>query len=141
MNNIEKTELESIVRRIVNEKLNFCGVKSVNLTEVSVREEDRLNTGNPSHKVYTRDVFTLEESPRLGCGIMEMTDTTFDWNLQYDEIDYVIEGTLSIMCNNSVTTANAGEIILIPKGSSIKFSVDGFARFMYVTYPANWAEM
>jgi len=72
---------------------------------------------------------------------MEMTDTTFDWNLQYDEIDYVIDGTLNIICNNTVKTANAGEIILIPKGSSIKFSVDGFARFMYVTYPANWAEM
>ena len=139
--NIEKTELESLVRRIVNEKLNSCGVKSVNLTQIPVREEDRLDTKNPSHKVYTRDVFTLEESPRLGCGIMEMTDTTFDWNLAYDEIDYVIEGTLSIMCNNTVTTANAGEVILIPKGSSIKFSVDGFARFMYVTYPANWAEI
>ncbi len=139
--NIEKTELENLVRKIVDEKLNVSGVKSVNLTEVSVREEDKLDTGNPLHKVYTRDVFTLRESPRLGCGIMEMTDTTFDWNLQYDEIDYVIDGTLSIISNNSVTTANAGEIILIPKGSSIKFSVDGFARFMYVTYPANWAEM
>jgi len=139
--NIEKTELENLVRKIVGEKLNVSGVKSVNLTEVSVREEDKLDTGNPLHKVYTRDVFTLEESPRLGCGIMEMTDTTFDWNLQYDEIDYVIDGTLNIICNNTVKTANAGEIILIPKGSSIKFSVDGFARFMYVTYPANWAEM
>lgn len=139
--NIEKTELENLVRKIVDEKLNVSGVKSVNLTEVSVREDDKIDTGNPLHKVYTRDVFTLVESPRLGCGIMEMTDTTFDWNLQYDEIDYVIDGTLSIISNNSVTTANAGEIILIPKGSSIKFSVDGFARFMYVTYPANWAEM
>ena len=139
--NIEKTELENLVRKIVGEKLNVSGVKSVNLTEVSVREDDKLDTGNPLHKVYTRDVFTLKESPRLGCGIMEMTDTTFDWDLQYDEIDYVIDGTLSIISNNSVTTANAGEIILIPKGSSIKFSVDGFARFMYVTYPANWAEM
>ncbi|MBR5518405.1 MAG: DUF861 domain-containing protein [Clostridia bacterium] len=139
--NIEKTELENLVRKIVGEKLNLCDVKSVNLTHIPVREEDRLDTGNPMHKVYTRDVFTLEESPRLGCGIMEMTDTTFDWNLQYDEIDYVIDGTLSIISNNSVTTANAGEIILIPKGSSIKFSVDGFARFMYVTYPANWAEI
>ena len=139
--NIEKTELENLVRKIVNERLCVCGVKAVKIPEIPVREEDRLNTGNPAHKVYTRDVFTLEESPRLGCGIMEMTDTTFDWNLQYDEIDYVIEGTLSIVCNNKVTTANPGEIILIPKGSSIKFSVDGFARFMYVTYPANWAEI
>ena len=139
--NIEKTELENLVRKIVGEKLNVSGVKSVNLTEVSVREEDKLDTGNPLHKVYTRDVFTLEESPRLGCGIMEMTDTTFDWTLQYDEIDYVIEGTLSINCNGTTTTAHAGELILIPKGSKIQFSVTGFSRFLYVTYPADWANL
>ena len=139
--NIEKTELEKLVRQIVSEKLGVCGVKAVKIPKIPVREEDRLDTGNPAHKVYTRDVFTLEESPRLGCGIMEMTDTTFDWNLQYDEIDYVIDGTLSINCNGTTTTAHKGEVILIPKGSEIQFSVDGFARFMYVTYPANWAEI
>ena len=139
--NIEKTELEKLVRQIVSEKLGVCGVKAAKIPEIPVREEDRLDTGNPAHKVYTRDIFTLEESPRLGCGIMEMTDTTFDWNLKYDEIDYVIEGTLSINCNGKTTTAHKGEVILIPKGSSIQFSVNGFSRFLYVTYPANWAEI
>lgn len=139
--NIEKTELENLVRKIVNEKINGCGVRCVKIPQIPVREEDRLDTGNPSHKVYTRDVFDLSESPRLGCGIMEMTDTTFDWTLQYDEIDYVIDGTLNINCNGTTTTANKGEIILIPKGSKIQFSVDGFSRFLYVTYPANWAEL
>lgn len=139
--NIEKTELEKLVRQIVSEKMCTCGVKSVKIPEIPVREEDRLHTGNPAHRVYTRDVLTLEESPRLGCGIMEMTDTTFDWTLNYDEIDYVIEGAVSIICNGRRTTAKAGEILLIPKNSKIQFSVDGFARFLYVTYPANWAEI
>lgn len=139
--NIDKTELEKLVRQVLNEKLSICSVKSVKIPEISVRECDKLDTGNPSHKVYTRDVFTLEESPRLGCGIMEMTDTTFDWTLQYDEIDYVIDGTLSIICNGQVKTAQKGEVILIPKGSKIQFSVNGFARFLYVTYPANWSEI
>ena len=139
--NIEKTELEKLVRQIVSEKLGVCGVKAAKIPEIPVREEDRLDTGNPAHKVYTRDIFTVEESPRLGCGSMEMTDTTFDWNLKYDEIDYVIEGTLSINCNGKTTTAHKGEVILIPKGSSIQFSVNGFSRFLYVTYPANWAEI
>ncbi len=139
--NIEKTELENLVRQIVKEKMCSCGVKAVKIPEIPVRESDRLDTGNPLHKVYTRDVFSLSESPRLGCGIMEMTDTTFDWTLQYDEIDYVIDGTLSIHCNGTTTTARAGEVILIPKGSSIQFSVNGFSRFLYVTYPANWSEI
>ncbi|MGV2806688.1 ethanolamine utilization protein EutQ, partial [Clostridium perfringens] len=33
-----------------------------------------------------------------------------------------------------------GEVILIPNGSRIQFSVPEYARFIYVTYPANWAE-
>ena len=125
--NIEKKELERLVRQIINEKINCCGVKVVKIPEIPVRECDRLDTGNPSHKVYTRDVFDLDESPRLGCGIMEMTDTTFDC-------------TLSINCNGKTITANAGEVILIPKGSSIQFSVSGFSRFLYVTYPADWQQ-
>ena len=139
--NIDKTELEKLVRDILNQKLCKCGIKSAKVPQIPVRETDRLDTGNPSHRVYTRDLFTLEESPHLGYGIMEMTDTTFDWNLKYDEIDYVIDGTLSIISNGVTTTAEKGEVILIPKGSQIQFSVDGFARFLYVTYPANWNEI
>ena len=74
----------------------------------------------------------------MGCGIMEMSKTTFDWTLSYDEVDYVIEGTLSIIIDGDRVTANKGELILIPKGSKIKFSVDDYARFIYVTYPADW---
>lgn len=115
------------------------GVKKIPLPILNVRAEDKLDTGDSSHKVYTRDLFTLEESPRLGCGLMEMEATTFDWHLDYDEIDYVIEGELSIIINGDKVTAGPGEVILIPKGSSIKFSVPEKARFLYVTYPADWA--
>ena len=69
---------------------------------------------------------------------MFMEDTTFDWTLNYDEIDYVIDGELSIIINGEKITAGPGEILLIPKGSSIQFSVKGKARFVYVTYPADW---
>lgn len=138
--NIEKTELEKLVREILNEKINSNGIKHINVPQIPVRETDRLDTKNENDKVYTRDLFTLSESPNIGCGIMEMTDTTFDWTLNYDEIDYVVEGCLSIIKDGTKTTAKKGEIILIPKGSSIKFSVDGFARFLYFTYPANWTE-
>ena len=136
--NIEKSELEKLIREILQQQMCNCGVRAVKVPTIPVRDCDKLDTGNPNHKVYTRDLFTLDESPRLGCGIMEMTDTTFNWTLNYDEIDYVIDGTLSVICNGVKTTANKGELILIPKNSTIQFSVDGFSRFLYVTYPANW---
>jgi ethanolamine utilization protein EutQ len=143
-------EIEKIVQKILTEKLSGMefgndgcketadGVIKVSLPSVQVKPEDKLDTGNPRHHVYTHDVFSLGESPRLGCGIMEMKETTFDWTLDYDEIDYVMEGSLRIRKGTTSVTAGPGEIILIPKGSSIQFSVDDWARFMYVTYPADW---
>lgn len=150
--NLDKSMLEQLVRQIIQDKINGSensvdflrdkdesGVISIKLPTVKVDESNRLDTGNPSDVVYTKDLFTLEESPRLGCGIMEMKETTFDWTLNYDEVDYVIEGTLDIIINGKTVSASAGELILIPKGSSIQFSVKDYARFIYVTYPADWA--
>nr|WP_312427029.1 cupin domain-containing protein [Lacrimispora sp.] len=150
MLNIDRSEIEKLVRSIIMEeysnKLNdsskrhvdSSGVMSISLPLFSVSEEDRLDTGNPNHKVYTKDLVSLTESPRLGCGLMIMENTTFDWTLGYDEIDYIIEGTLTIIIDGRRITAKAGELILIPSGSSIQFSVEGKARFIYVTYPADW---
>ena len=71
---------------------------------------------------------------------MVMKDTTFDWKLEYDEIDYIIEGRLDVIVEGRTISAGPGEIILVPKGSAIKFSVQGDARFVYVTYPADWLQ-
>ena len=102
------------------------------------KEEHRMDTGNPLDRVYTRDLFTLQESPRLGVGVMEMTDTTFPWTLRYDEMDYVLSGRLDIRIGGETVSAGPGELIYIPKNSSIQFSVTGHARFLYFVYPADW---
>lgn len=150
---LDKEMLEKLVRQIIQEQLTGgksesvdfirhkdpSGVMSVKLPTVHVDQSNRLDTGKVTDEVYTKDVFTLDESPRLGCGVMVMRETTFDWTLNYDEIDYVVEGHLDIIIDGRTVSADPGEIILIPKGSKIKFSVPNFARFIYVTYPADWA--
>ncbi|MGX7351515.1 ethanolamine utilization protein EutQ [Enterococcus canis] len=144
MAELNREMIEILVRQIVTEKLNPAkhidpsGIASVKLPLLEVSEEDRLDTGNPNDIVYTKDLFSLAESPRLGAGLMVMKDTTFDWKLDYDEIDYVISGQLDIHIDGRTVSAGPGELILIPKGSQIQFSVTGDARFIYVTYPADW---
>ena len=142
-----RTDIESLVRKILLEELaskdsakrvGKAGVTSVSLPSLDVRPEDRLDTGNTEHQVYTRDLLTLEESPRLGLGLMTMDKTTFPWHLDYDEVDYVIEGRLDVISGDEVMSAGPGEVIFIPKGSDIQFSVKDKARFIYVTYPADW---
>ncbi len=144
MADINREMIEALVRQIVTEKLmptkqvDPSGIISVKLPEIDVSEEDRLDTGNPGDKVYTKDLFSLAESPKLGCGLMVMKETTFDWTLDYDEIDYIISGQLDILIEGRKISAQAGEVILIPKNSKIQFSVKEEARFLYVTYPADW---
>ena len=101
---MNKEQLRQLLQELLAE--TACPVKSAKLPAVSA--SDRLDTGDPSHRVYTHDLFTLEESPRIGCGVMEMEQTTFPWTLQYDEIDYVISGRLTVLWEDYAVTAGPG---------------------------------
>ena len=72
--------------------------------------------------VYKRQVVTLEEAPRMGCGVMELDHTSFEWTLTYDEYDIVLEGTLEIEIDGRIVSGGPGDIIYIPKGSHIPVS-------------------
>ena len=143
---MDKDKIEEIVRKVVCEvmsqgtpdkKVGKSGVMSVKLDTLKL---DKFDTGKDGDKVFLKDAVTLEESPRLGAGMMEMKETTFDWTLRYDEMDYIIEGTLDILIDGEKITGNAGDMIYIPKNSTIQFSAPKYAKFFYVTYPADWAE-
>ena len=134
---MERNRLEEIIRQVLLEHLGG-GVQAVKVPALAVTEAHRMDTGNPADQVYTRDLFTLEQSPRLGVGIMEMTETAFPWTLNYDEMDYVVEGRLDILCSGQKVSAGPGELIYITKCSEIQFSVAGHALFLYLVYPADW---
>ena len=132
---MEKAQLEALIRQVLAEKL--CPVKHFT-PEYRMTESDRLDTGNPADRVYTHDLLTTEASPRLGLGLMTMERCDFAWSLNYDEIDYVLEGELTVRMNGCEITARAGEGVYIPRGSEIHFCTPTHARFVYVTYPADW---
>ena len=67
--------------------------------------------------VKLKDVVTLEEAPRMGCGIMELDHTSFE-------------------CR--VVSGGPGDIIYIPKGSHIHFQTPNRTRYAYFVYPADW---
>lgn len=135
---MNKEQIKQLLMEILQEEQGNGPIRKLSPGSVCLTETDKLQTGNAMDRVYTRDLLTLEESPRLGCGVMVMEQTTFPWTLQYDEIDFVMEGTLSIICGSQTVTAGPGEGIYIPKGSKISFSAPEKARFLYVTYPADW---
>ncbi|MDR2482445.1 MAG: cupin domain-containing protein [Treponema sp.] len=151
MEHIDSTALEGLVRKVLNEiiterggcsasggvrHVDKSGIISIKLPQI---KPEPFDTGKPGDKVFLKDIVSLEESPRLGFGVMEMDHTSFDWTLNYDEVDYIIEGRLEVRIDGRTVAADKDESIFIPKGSSITFSTPDFVRFMYVTYPADWA--
>jgi len=145
---LDKATLEKVIREVVREEINNArktdprrvdpsGIIGVNPDDFAL---EKFPFPIESDRVWLKDLFTLEESPRLACGIMEMEETEFEWTLTYDEVDYIIEGTLDIVMDGRTTRVEKGEIILIPKNTKIKFSTPNKVRFMYVCYPANWSE-
>lgn len=147
MQDINIQMIESIVKKVIEEQMNQSqkqhrivdksGVIGIKAEQI---KPEPFDTGKAGDKVFLTDLYSLDESPRLGAGIMEMEDTTFDWTLTYDEVDYVIDGTLEIIIDGRKIVGNKGDVILIPKNTKIQFSTPNFCRFMYVVYPANWAE-
>lgn len=143
--NIQREMIEEIVRKVIEQQLgqtsapgrvvDKSGVISVKAADI---KPEPFDTGKEGDKVFLTDIFSLEESPRIGAGIMEMDQTVFDWTLKYDEVDYIIDGTLEIIIDGRKIVGQKGDVILIPKNTKIQFSSPDKCRFMYVVYPANW---
>ena len=91
--------------------------------------------------VRLRDLASVSEAPRIGCGLMELRNgADFPWTLSYDEWDVILEGRLEIKINGNTIGGSAGDCIYIPKGSSIHFTTPWYAKFAYVVYPADWEQ-
>lgn len=133
---MNQNDLEQLVREFLRQKLKPTVRKAAPVEYFS--QADRLDTKNPADRVFTHDLFSVEESPRLGAGWMEMTKSEFAWHLDYDEMDYIVQGTLKIITDQGTVTGKEGDVLLIPKGSDIRFSAPEYAKFLYFTYPADW---
>lgn len=95
--------------------------------------------GEDSH-VGIADVVTSADGSSMAAGFMSWNRCFFPWTLNYDEVDLVLEGELHIRCNGQTAIGKAGDVIFIPKGSNIEFGTPSEVRFLYVAYPANWAD-
>ena len=100
-----------------------------------------VDVGRPEMNIRLADVITGARGSPMAAGFMTWEKGSFPWTLDYDEIDYVIEGQLEIRMGGQVVIGNPGDVIHIPRGSSISFGSPSFARVFYVTFPADWADV
>ena len=92
----------------------------------------------PEMDVRLLDVVTAAHGLPMAAGVMSLRQGSFPWTLDYDEVEYVIEGELHITTADQQVVGRPGDVIAVPKGSSITFGTPSWARFLYVTYPADW---
>lgn len=95
---------------------------------------------SPDQQVMTTDVVTSADGAPMAAGYMTLTRGSFPWSLSYDEVQVVLEGELHIGTPEGVRIGRPGDILYVPKGSQITFGTPSWARFVYVTFPANWEE-
>jgi ethanolamine utilization protein EutQ len=92
----------------------------------------------PGMRVQLKDVITSGDGAPMASGYMTLDKGEFPWTLTYDEVDIVLEGELVITRGAEQVRGGPGDTLFIPKGSSITFGTPSQARFVYVTFPADW---
>ncbi|QDR82448.1 cupin domain-containing protein [Sporomusa termitida] len=97
-------------------------------------------TGDPGTSVAYREVVSKDDS-QMSAGFLTIEKSSFDWELDYEEIDMILEGSLSITINGETYEACQGDVLFVPKGSKVTWRSSGYVKLFYVTYPANWAEL
>lgn len=94
----------------------------------------------PGMNVWLKDVVVTQDRSPMGAGYMSLDKGEMQWTLNYDEIDIVLEGELVITRGSEQVRGKTGDVIYIPKGSSITFGTPNWTRFVYVVFPVNWNE-
>lgn len=133
---MEKGLLEGIFKPFESES-HKNGLKVVRGGTVKM---DVFDTGNPQAKAFFQELVSKEES-HISAGFLVIDHSEFDWELTYEEIDYVIEGTLTVTIDGRKYTAHAGDVLFVPSGSKVVWGSPDKARIFYATYPANWADL
>jgi ethanolamine utilization protein EutQ len=118
---------------------NLPPLKVVRMSNVQVEPFLEGKT-TPGTNVWLKDVVITQDRSPMGAGYMSLDKGEMQWTLTYDEIDIVLEGELVITRGNEQVRGKTGDVIYIPKGSSITFGTPNWTKFVYVVFPVNWNE-
>ena len=138
---IRETESASGLRKdaLSSVQQTLPPLKVVKMANVQM---DQFTEGKttPGTNVWLKDVVVTQDRSPMGTGYMSLDKGEMQWTLTYDEIDIVLEGELVITRGNEQVRGKTGDVIYIPKGSSITFGTPSWTRFVYVVFPVNWNE-
>jgi ethanolamine utilization protein EutQ len=137
----QNDDLKKTVQKILSEVLKpACeNPKATHVLGKSVVIQP-FSEAPPGQKIGMIDVIDARVG-NLASGFMTFDHSRLPWLLNYDEVDYIVEGEFVLEIDGKVFRAVAGDVIYIPKGSPVVFSSPTFCKVFYVTYPANWTDL
>lgn len=97
--------------------------------------QPRFEYGDQARAVQVCGPDDLSE---LGAGFGRLTNARFPWTIKYDEIIFVLEGTLRVHTDGKVLEAGRFDTIWLPKGTALEYEAED-ALIAYAIHPANWA--
>ncbi len=84
-------------------------------------------------------VIAAPTSTTMGAGVEYLENTTIEWTVTYDEILFIIEGTLTVVFDQTSHECAVGDIVWLPSGTSLKYIAKTKAGYFYALYPVDWA--
>lgn len=118
-----------------------CDLKSgLKIVRARTVKLEPFDTGDPGTNVAYREVVSKDDS-QMSAGFLTIKKSSFEWELCYEEIDIILEGSLSITISGETYHACQGDVLFVPKGSKVTWSSSEYVKLFYVTYPANWADL
>ncbi len=134
-------DIRRIVRTVLAEKTKpACANPRVTYVKGESVKLEPFPQAPPGQVIHMTDVVTSREG-NLAAGFMTFDKSQLPWHLTYDEVDYVVEGTFTLQANGKTYTCGAGDVMYIPKDTHVVFGSPATCKVLYVTYPANWAEV
>ena len=94
---------------------------------------EKFNTRKPNDKVGIKEILSKRESPHMKTGFMTFEKTNFSRDLEFEEINYIIEGTLEMTLNGRTYHGEAGDVFFLPKDTNVTFSSPDKVAFFFVS--------
>lgn len=93
---------------------------------------DRMDTGNSNDRVFYQEIISKTESS-MGAGFLMIEKSSFEKEQRHEEINYVIDGTVTMGINGNIFTAYPGDVIYVPSESKVVWSSSDHAKIFYIT--------
>ena len=91
---------------------------------------DKFHTTNPNETVFHQELMCTDESS-MRAGFLTIEKSSLERELSYDEINYIIEGNLTITINGKTFNAYPGDVVFVPSNSKVVWNSSDQAKLFY----------